>query len=88
MRVERRDIARRYVLIDLAARLGASPNHASDQFKGSLLVPGYGPFHGLKLDLLAKAAVKEFPSLKRDWSLPEVILGDIRWLCEQGLAMS
>ncbi len=88
VRAERRDIARRYALIDLAARLGASPNHASDQIKGALLVPGYGPFHGLKLDLLAKAAVTEFPGLKRDWSLPEVILGDIRWLCEQGLAMS
>ena len=88
LREDRRAVARRYVLMDLAAILGSPPSSADEQFKGALLVPGYGPLHGLKLDVLAKEAVKLFPGLKVDWSLPEVILGDIRWLCEQGLAMS
>ena len=74
--------------MDLTANFGSQPTSLDDQFKGALLVPGYGPFHGLKLDQLAKEAVRLFPALKDDWSLPEVILGDIRWLCEQGLAMS
>jgi hypothetical protein len=87
-REDRRIIARRYALLDLAANCGAQPLSPDDQLKGALLIPGYGPFHGLKLDILAKEAVKQFPALKDDWSLPEVILGDIRWLCEQGLAMS
>lgn len=88
LREDRRIIARRYALMDLASTFGSQPTSPDDQFKGALLIPGYGPFHGLKLDLLAKEAVKLFPALKDDWSLPEVILGDIRWLCEQGLAMS
>ena len=88
LKEDRRIIARRYALMDLAANRGGQPASPDDQFKGALLIPGYGPFHGLKLDLLAKEAVKSFPALKVDWSLPEVILGDIRWLCEQGLAMS
>ena len=88
LREDRRIIARRYALMDLAANRGRQPASTDDQLKGALLIPGYGPFHGIKLDLLAKEAVKSFPALKADWSLPEVILGDIRWLCEQGLAMS
>lgn len=84
----RRDVARRYFLMDVAALHGSPPAAPGDKLSGSLLVPGYGPFHGTKLDELAAHALQLAPGLKDDWSNPTVILGDIRWLCDQGMAMS
>jgi hypothetical protein len=84
----RREIARRYFLMDVAAVHGSSPASSGDKLSGSLLVPGYGPFYGTKLDELAAHALRLAPSLKAEWSDPTVILGDIRWLCDQGMAMS
>jgi hypothetical protein len=84
----RRDAARRYFLMDVAAIQGSAPATPGEKLSGSLLVPGYGPFHGTKLDHLAAHAVRLAPGLKTDWSDPTVIMGDIRWLCDQGMAMS
>jgi hypothetical protein len=84
----RREVARRYLLMDAAALHGTHPAAPGDKLSGSLLVPGYGPFYGTKLDDLAAYALRLAPGLKNDWSEPTVILGDIRWLCDQGMAMS
>lgn len=84
----RREIARRYLLLDVAAKLGTAPTTAGEKLTGCLLVPGYGPFHGIKLDTLATEAIRIAPALQADLSQAQVILGDIRWLCEQGMAMS
>ena len=84
----RRDSARRYFLMDMAALYGSPPASAGDRLSGSLLVPGNGPFHGTKLDELVTHALRVAPALKADWSDPTVIMGDIRWLCDQGMAMS
>lgn len=84
----RREVVRRYLLLDTAARTGTQLDPRRPGFKGQFLVPGYGPFHGLPLDELAKRAIAAAPSLKLDWSSPEVILGDIRWLCERGFAIT
>ena len=83
----RREMVRRYFLLDVAAALGATPA-ASQRTAGYLLVPGYGPFHGLKLDDLVSQAIKLAPGLRDDLKDSEVILADIRWLCEQGLAIA
>lgn len=85
---DRRALVRRYLLLDIAACLGTPPDTEEKKLVGALLVPGYGPFHGIKLDTLAKRAVELAPTCKKDWSSPEIILEDIRWLCEQGIAMS
>ena len=84
----RRDVARRYFLLDVAAVHGSPPAAPGDKLSGSLLVPGHGPFYGTKLDDLAAHALRLAPELKTDWSDPTIILGDIRWLCDQGMAMS
>ncbi|MBK8185711.1 MAG: hypothetical protein IPK63_23580 [Candidatus Competibacteraceae bacterium] len=84
----RRDVARRYLLLDVAARLGAAPATPSEKLAGCLLVPGYGPFHGIKLDQLVTEAIRVAPSLKGDLDQSQIMLADIRWLCEQELAMS
>jgi len=85
---ERRPIARRYLLLDTAALYGKAPTSTSERITGSLMVPGFGPFHAIKLDALVSEALKMAPALKSDWSNPEEVMGDIRWLCDQGLAMS
>ncbi len=84
----RRDTVRRYFLMDMAAIHGSPPDSPGDKLSGSLLVPGYGAFFGTKLDELAAYALRLAPSFRADWSDPTVILGDIRWLCDQGMAMS
>lgn len=83
---ERRTIARRYFLLDIAATTG-SPLGLAAKPTGSLLVPGYGAFYGIKLDRLAKEAIAMAPCLSNDWTGSQ-ILADITWLCDEGLTMS
>jgi hypothetical protein len=85
---ERRRVARRYFLLDVVARCGEAPAADKSRLSGSLMVPGYGPFYGKKLPNIVSEALCLAPSLREDWSNPEVITGDISWLCDQGLAMS
>jgi hypothetical protein len=84
----RREVSRRYLLLDVAALLGSAPATPSEQLSGCLLVPGYGPFHGIKLDQLVTEAIRFAPALGTDLNKSQVMLADIRWLCEQGMAMS
>jgi hypothetical protein len=83
----RRDLARRYVLLDLAACHGTEIKPGKS-LRGLALIPGYGPFYGLPPDELARIAIEAAPALKEDWSSPDVILADIRWLQEQGMMVS
>ncbi len=83
-----RDLVRRYVLLDVTARQGAQLDPRNPAFKGHFIVPGYGPFHGLRLNELGRLALEAAPALKSDWNKPDVILGDIQWLCERGFAMT
>lgn len=85
---ERRTIARRYFLLDVVARCGEAPGNDRSRLSGSLMVPGYGPFYGMKLPNLVSESLSLAPTLRQDWSDPEVITGDISWLCDEGLAMS
>lgn len=85
---DRRDVARRYLLLDVAARLGSAPATPAEKLAGCLLVPGYGPFHGIKLDQLVTEAIRAAPALNADLEQSKVMLADVRWLIEQGIAMS
>ena len=84
----RRHLVRRYMLLDTIAREGSTIQLSGEKMSGFLLVPGYGPFHGLKMDEAIAKALKLCPQLKADWSNPEALLQDIRWLCESGLVIS
>jgi hypothetical protein len=42
----------------------------------------------MKLDDLVKKIFLIAPDLRVDWSNPEILMEDIRWLCERGFAMS
>jgi len=84
----REEIVRRFFLLDHAARTGATVDPRGGDGKGMLLVPGFGPFFGSKIDDLVKSAVNLSPTLRAQWSRsPEIVLGDLRWLDEQGFAM-
>ena len=86
--LKRRTIARRYFLLDVVARCGESSALATEKLSGSLMVPGYGAFYGMKLDFLVSEALSLAASLREDWVEPTVFPRDIRWLCDEGLAMS
>ncbi len=83
----RRQLSRRYFLLDTIAREG-SEVESIDQMTGGIFVPGYGRFRGLKLDDTARRALELAPSLRKDWSDGPTILSDIRWICEKGWALS
>ena len=82
-----RDTARRYMLLDLAARNGLDLDRR-EQKEDGLVVPGYGPFRVLSLAELSgliRSAVPEFVGdFADDQSQLET---DIDWLVTEGLAM-
>ncbi len=83
----RRERLRRYFLLDMAAIAGKPFPLAGSSASGLVLVPGYGPYRGLKSDELQKAAETRAPSLKTDWSVAGVYRGDLAWLAERGYAV-
>ena len=86
-RQQDRDIVRRYSLLDVAAIAGSEPKSESDSMAGCLLVPGFGPFFGIKLDVLVKESKKRLPGLAAEFDQSERLMGDLRWLNEQRIAM-
>ena len=84
---ERRELVRRYFLLDVVACFGNAPN-PSERMSGSLVVPGYGAFFGMKFDEVVAKAVELAPLLESDWQDPKAVMGDIRVLCDEGVAMS
>ncbi len=86
---ERRTIVRRYCLLDIVASAGTSPSiEGVPDVAGSVLVPGYGPYHGLRLSDLPTQLERLAPALAHeDWSSTQVLLEDVQWLCAEGAAM-
>lgn len=88
LREDRRDIVRRYIVLDAIACFGSVPDQSTGKVSGYVFVPGYGPFYGLKLvELLAKA-MDSAPGMAREFADSKTMLGDIQWLEEQEWIMS
>lgn len=86
IREERRSLARKYFLLDVVAQHGKSAD-SKGELVGSIIIPGYGPFYGMRLTQLMTEALRVAPGFRKDWSNPEIIMKDINWLCDQRLAM-
>ena len=82
-----RDKVRRYILLDVAAIAGSSPASETEPMSGALMVPGYGPFHGIKLDDLVRQAKRLAPGVLGDIDKSETLMADLRWLTEQKIAL-
>ena len=80
----RRDQARRYLLLDMVAIAGKPFTLAESSAPSLVLVPGYGPFYGLKADELLMKAETVAPSTKADWSDVKTYQADLAWLAERG----
>jgi hypothetical protein len=83
----RRPQARRYLLLDLAAIRGTALTKGQSTESGYVLVPGYGPFHGIKATDLMDTAKSIAPSLSEDWADDAAFRADLDWLSERGYAM-
>ncbi len=81
------DLVRRYLLLDVAATAGTTPSVASTTGAGMLMIPGYGPFHGIKLDDLVQTAGRLAPGLAGDIGQSRLLMADLRWLDEQKMAI-
>ncbi len=66
-------------------RLGAF--QAGQAQPGYVLVPGYGPFHGMKATDLHAAATGSAPTLAADWPNEETFRADLAWLAGRGYAI-
>ena len=86
-RQQDKDTVRRYSLLDVAAIAGSELHPDSDSMAGCLLVPGFGPFYGIKLDMLVREAKKMVPGLMAEINQSELLMADLRWLSEQRIAM-
>jgi len=78
---DRRPRCRRYALLDMAAIHGQSL--AANDIPGKLLIPGYGPFYGLRQNDLIRLAIQEVPGLAQDWRHAEAAFDDLQWLVDQ-----
>jgi len=81
----RRPQARRYFLLDLAAIKGKTLTKTKSV--GAILVPGYGPFHGLPTADLRTIAVNKAASLRADWARDKDFQDDLEWLEKSGFAI-
>ncbi|MDD5717116.1 MAG: hypothetical protein PHW64_04870 [Sulfuricurvum sp.] len=79
---ERREIARRYLLLDGVAVYG-SPLEM-DQVRGNILIPGYGNNYGIKQNILIKQLCADTVSLQEEWDRSSQVLDDIQWLLDKG----
>ena len=83
----RREQARRYFLLDLAAIEGETLTLVQSSASGLVMVPGYGPFHGLMSKELRKLAEARARSLITDWSVAGIYDSDLAWLDGRGYAV-
>jgi hypothetical protein len=82
----RRDLVRRYFLLDLTAIHGSSLS--GESINGKSLISGYGPFYGIALDNLVDKAIRESQEFSDEVSHSRTFIKDIRWLCEEGFMLS
>lgn len=82
---KRHDISRRYLILDAIAINGKSIS--AQQQKGYVLVPGFGPFYGLKMTDIPKLITRYAPSLASDICDTTTFLDDVGWLSNQGYIM-
>lgn len=80
----RASTSRRYLILDAIAIHGTV---LSSQEKGHVVVPGYGPFYGLKLKELPNLVSRCAPALKPVISDTTTFLADIEWLAGNGFVM-
>ncbi len=78
-------MSRRYFIMDVIAMHGATLSVHQD--KGYILVPGYGPFYGLKLKELPPLILKLATILAPEINNTSTFLEDLQWLAEKGYVM-
>jgi hypothetical protein len=88
IKAERRELARRYLLLDVVACFGAVPANGGAKLTGYLLVPGFGPFYGMKLTELLSKATEVAPGFADELQTSKTMLADVQWLEEQQWIMS
>ena len=78
-------MSRRYFIMDVIAMHGTTLSVQQD--KGYILVPGYGPFYGLKLKELPPLILKLATGLAPEINNTSTFLDDLHWLAEKGYVM-
>lgn len=78
-------LSRRYFILDVIAIHGAVLSE--QQHKGYVLVPGYGPFYGLKLKELPPLILTLAAFIAPEINNTSTFLADLEWLAEKGYVM-
>jgi hypothetical protein len=82
---ERAIIARRHFILDVIAIHGSVL--VPQQGKGHILIPGYGPFYGIKLKDLPPLILHYATSLTPEINSTSTFLADLEWLAGNGYIM-
>jgi len=77
------DLSRKYLLLDFIAVKGMAFS-TSEKIVGSLLVPAFGKYFGIKIGDIATNIIPEAGIFKEDWLQSGQILKDIQFLADQG----
>ena len=83
---ERHTMVRRYLLLDHAVQLSKPLDRA--QLAGKVLVPGYGPFHGVDLAELADTLTRSGSLFSAEYANSTTLLSDITYLAKNGYVLS
>lgn len=75
-------LSRRYFILDVVAMHGTKLG--VQHGKGYVLIPGYGPFYGLKWSEVPPLILKLAPFLTLDVNNTSTFLGDLQWLVDKG----
>lgn len=87
LREERREIVRQYLLLDVLALFGKEIQPGAPTSPASVLVPGYGAFHGMEMDELVRVALAHAGTLSADISDSQTFTSDIKALAQRDLCM-
>lgn len=80
---DRRDLARRYLLLDVIA-CGSNELVGGDELKGVVFVPGFGAYFGMTLDQLGETVNRDYAHI---WTTAASVTTDLAWLCERGFVV-
>lgn len=84
---DRRAVVRQNLLMDIIAVHGHTVQPGTVASSASVIVPGYGPFYGLEMDELVKAAISSAGVLRDDIANSQTFTSDIKALSQNGQLM-
>lgn len=84
----RRQIVRQYFILDVIARMGKKLEVSnSNALASSILIPGYGDFYGMEMDILVDKILDMSGQFRDEFTQSKILLGDMKELSQNGFCI-